>query len=67
MNTQPFFENQSNEWLPTNKAASYLGITANALRILVCRQRVQAFKLGSRLRFRICDLKCLLQKKEGGA
>lgn len=60
-----FFENRIlHEWLSTKEAAIYLKLTQNALRILVCRGRVQAFKLGSRLRFRIKDLKHLLTKKE---
>jgi excisionase family DNA binding protein len=53
------------EWLNTNEAASYLRITPNALRILVHRGRVQAFKLGSRLKFRLRDLRSVLSRKEG--
>jgi excisionase family DNA binding protein len=53
------------EWLTTKEAASYLGVSANALRILVCRGKVQAFKLGQRLRFRISDLRSLLHPNGG--
>lgn len=52
------------EWLPTEDAAKYLGITANALRILVCRGKVTTYKFGRRLRFKIADLRSLL-KLEG--
>lgn len=51
------------EWLSTKEAASYLGITPNALRILVCRGRVRSYKMGSRLKFRIRDLRNLLSFK----
>lgn len=52
------------EWLTTEEASTYLSLTENALRILVHRGRVKAFKLGRRLRFRISDLRGLLQRKE---
>ena len=59
------FDNQiAEKWLSTKEAASYLGLTPNALRILVHRGRVKAYKLGSRLRFRVRDLKASLQPKE---
>lgn len=51
-------------WLTTPQAANYLGITPNALRILVHRAKVQAYKLGRRLRFKTEDLDALLVKKE---
>lgn len=59
-----FFENQAiYEWLSTKEAASYLRMTPNALRILVHREKVQAYKLGSRLKFRLKDLRSILSKK----
>lgn len=48
-------------WLNTREAARYLSITPNALRILVCRGKVKAYKLGQRLRFELKDLKILLR------
>lgn len=58
-----FFENKvGNEWLTSMEAAQILGITPNALRILVCRGKVQYFKYGTRLRFCARDLKALLRK-----
>ena len=51
------------EWLSTNEAASYLGISPNALRILVCRGKVRSYKLGCRLKFRVKDLRNLLSLK----
>ena len=66
------FENRNNNkivdenerWLTTDEAAYYLNISSNALRILVHRARVKAYKLGSRLRFKKSDLFKVLQLKE---
>lgn len=59
-----FFENRIVcEWLSTKEAATYLGITPNALRILVCRGKVRSYKLGCRLKFRFKDLRNLLSLK----
>lgn len=64
--TPEFFENRIvREWLSTQDAASYLGVTPNALRILVCRGKVRSYKLGSRLKFHLRDLKSLLLPKGG--
>lgn len=61
---EQLFENLAVEWLSTRQAAEFLSLTPNALRILVHRGRVKAYKLGSRLRFRLIDLRSLLTKKE---
>ncbi len=62
---ESFFLNKTDkEWLTTEEASRYLAMTENALRILVHRGRVKAFKLGRRLRFRFPDLRVLLQRKE---
>jgi excisionase family DNA binding protein len=45
------------EWLSTEEAADYLSISPNALRIHVCRGKIRSYKFGSRLRFRISDLR----------
>ncbi|MCC7406030.1 MAG: helix-turn-helix domain-containing protein [Bdellovibrionales bacterium] len=64
--TPEFFENRIvREWLSTQDAASYLGVTPNALRILVCRGKVRSYKLGRRLKFHLRDLKSLLLPKGG--
>ena len=64
-NQDQLFENRIlQKWLTTKEAAYYLGISPNALRIWVCREKVKAYKLGSKLRFRIEDLKYLLKKQE---
>lgn len=61
-----FFDNQiSHGWLSTEKAASYLGVSPNALRIMVHRNKVKAHKLGSRLKFRIGDLRASISKNGG--
>ena len=49
-------------WLSTNDAANFLGISQNALRILVCRGKVKFHKLGRRLKFSRTDLESLLKK-----
>lgn len=51
------------EWYSTKEAAAFLRITPNALRIMVCRGKVKATKLGSRLRFHVEDLTGLLSKR----
>lgn len=59
------FENRVElEWLSTKQAADFLSISANALRIMVCRQQVKSYKLGRRLRFLKSDLLSLLKIKE---
>ena len=62
---ETLFDNQiAREWFSTCEAAQYLGVSPNALRIMVHRGHVTTYKLQSRLRFRFRDLKSLLQKKE---
>ena len=46
-------------WLDSKDAADYLRITANALRVMVCKGKLSAYKLGRRLRFRKQDLDSL--------
>ena len=58
-----FFENRRvGEWLNSSEAAKFLGLSPNALRIMVCRGQVKYWKLGSRLRFNKSDLILLLEK-----
>lgn len=63
-NADLFFDNRKvgNEWLTSMEAAQALGISPNALRIMVCRGQVKFFKLSGRLRFRASDLMALLRK-----
>lgn len=64
-NSDMLFENlATTRWLNTKEAATYLGISTNALRIRVHRGQVQAHKLGQRLKFQIATLNAALQKKE---
>ena len=61
MNKHPkkdkFFNNRiADKWLSIHEASAYLSITANALRIMVSRGKVKAYRLGQRLRFRREDL-----------
>lgn len=55
---------ENERWLTTDEAANYLNISSNALRILVHRAKVTAYKLGSMLRFKKSDLFAVLQLKE---
>ena len=59
-----FFGNRIYKLLSTREASGLLGVSENALRILVCRKRVKAYKLGNRLRFKFGDLMDCLQQKE---
>ncbi len=55
-----FFENRvAQEWLTTESAAQYLGVSENALRIMIHRGQIRVHKLGRRLRFRADDLRAL--------
>jgi excisionase family DNA binding protein len=59
-----FFENRiEQEWLTTKQASLFLGITPNALRIMVCRGQIPFYKFGRRLRFRVSDCKSLFKLK----
>ena len=58
------FDNRINKLLSTKEASGLLGVSENALRILVCRKKIKAYKLGSRLKFKLDDLANCLQKKE---
>lgn len=51
------------EWLTSTEAARYLGISENALRIMVYRRQVKFQKLGRRLRFNVRDISELLPIK----
>jgi len=58
------FDNRiSCKWFGTNEAAAYLGLTPNALRIMVHRGKIKAYKLGARLRFKIGDLRLALSER----
>lgn len=59
-----FFDNRiACEWLSTKEAAHFLSISENALRIMVHRDQIQAYKFGRRLRFRLQDCRALFEKK----
>jgi excisionase family DNA binding protein len=51
------------EWLSTEEAADFLSISENALRIMVHRTQIQAYKLGRRLRFKLSDCEALFERK----
>lgn len=58
------FENRiEREWLSTEEAAHFLSVSENALRIMVHRDQVQAYKFGRRLRFSVRDCQALFHKK----
>jgi excisionase family DNA binding protein len=59
-----FFEKQIvREWLSTEEAALYLSISENALRIMVHRDQIKAYKFGRRLRFKVVDCSALFKRK----
>jgi len=51
------------EWLGTEKAAAFLDMTPNALRIMVHREKIKVYRLGRRLRFKLTDLRSALKRK----
>lgn len=58
------FENRiAHEWLTTESAAQYLGVSANALRIMVHRNQIRSYKFGRRLRFKADDCRTLFTLK----
>jgi excisionase family DNA binding protein len=61
---QKFFENRiDREWLSTKEAAQFLSVSENALRIMVYREQIPAFKIGRRLRFKLKDCESLFERK----
>ena len=50
-------------WFSTKEAAIYLGLSSNALRLLVHRGKVRAYKLGARLKFKEKDLQATIKPK----
>ena len=56
------FDNRIAEWLSTQEAARFLRISENALRICVYRGQIKVYRFGRRLRFRVEDLRQILQK-----
>jgi excisionase family DNA binding protein len=60
-----FFEKQQvqREWLSTEEAAYFLSITPNALRIMVHRDQIRAYKFGRRLRFNLQECRLLFARK----
>lgn len=48
-------------WLRTDEAARYLRMSANALRIAVCRKEIKSYKWRRRLYFKKDDLDNLLR------
>jgi excisionase family DNA binding protein len=61
---QLLFENKiAHKWLSTVEAAEYLSVSENALRIMVYRNQVQAYRFGRRLRFKLADCQALFKTK----
>jgi hypothetical protein len=50
-------------WLSSQDAAKLLSVTPNAVRIMVCRGILPAFRLRGRLRFRKKDCAALFYRK----
>ena len=63
-NAGQFFENEiALQWLSTVEAASFLRVSENALRIMVHREQIVAYKFGRRLRFKPSDCQQLILMK----
>ena len=55
------------KWMDSDTAASYLGLSVNALRNMCSNGQLTYYKLGRRNRYRKSDLdKLLLDQKRGG-
>lgn len=61
-NSAEFFDKL--KWITTKEAAKYLGISENALRIMVCRRQIVFYKFGRRLRFNVTDVYSQFTQKE---
>ena len=51
------------EWLSSREAAQFLSVSENALRMMVYRDQVPAYKFGRRLRFKLNDCRLLFARK----
>ena len=65
LDTQIFENRIEREWLSTEEAAHFLSVSENALRIMVHRGQIKAYKIGRRLRFSLQDCKLLFVKRGG--
>ena len=64
LNRTMLFENRiDREWLTTKEAAHFLAISENALRIMVYRNQITAYKFGRRLRFKVSDCQAQVSLK----
>jgi excisionase family DNA binding protein len=60
---ETIFENRMmSEYVPTQLAAKYLGLSENALRIRVCRGQIKAHKFGRSLRFSKSEIAVFLNQ-----
>ena len=58
---------KNREWLTAVEAADYLRVSLGSLRNLTCTNKIPSYKLGKRVRYRVCDLReHLLANKRGG-
>lgn len=58
------FENRiASKWLTTKEASFILGVSENAVRIMVHRGQISSFKFGRRLRFKLSDCEALFISK----
>ncbi len=64
LDSKLFFENLENcKWLSCKDVSGLFSISENAVRILVYKNQIQAYKFGRRLRFKYLDCVSLLRKK----
>lgn len=57
---------ETREWITTEQAADYLGLTVGALRNMTSNGQVPYYKLGKRNRYLVADLRELLLANKRG-
>lgn len=60
------FDNRFNEWLTTDQAAKYLGISSASLRNMTSNGQIPFYKLGNRNRYRLPELRNILVSTRRG-
>lgn len=64
MNTVIDYEINKLTWMTSKEAAYYLRVTANNLRVMICRGVLRPYKFNNRNRFKKVDLDQLIEKKK---
>jgi excisionase family DNA binding protein len=67
MHQDDFESSLKDEWLTTEQAAEYLGLTVGALRNMTSNGQLPYYKLGNRNRYSVIELRQLLMSQKRGA